>query len=494
MSVIRCWKSSITWVLAGMVVCSVAAQAQTQLSKTQRIEAVQGNLTSYAFIKNAPNQHMTLASRMTELHVPGVSIAAIRNGRIDWARGYGVCSLGGPLVTPKTLFGAASISKPFTAIAVLKLVEEGKIGLDTDVNQYLKRWKIPENQFTAQKKVTVRELLSHTSGIGTHLDDLYDPAQPVPTIVQMLNGEKPAKTDPVRVEAVPGTKFAYSNGGYLVLELLVEDVSGEPFAKFIEQNVLKPIGMNNTTYDDPLPPQWADRAATAYAENGTTATPPAKFYEPNLAAGGLWTTPTDLAKFLIELQREYAGTSHRVLNQAMAKLMMSAVSGPPAMRYGLGIEVRGKTQDTFVEHGGSALFQDDMVAYLRGNRDGIVVMTSGGDGGPLTDEVIRSAATAYHMPDFKPVGHAVVSVSPQVLHSYVGTYSYIKVFMQGDHLMAEIPIGSTPQRLYAESQTRFFVLDQPQELLFDRDSQGNVPSVEFITTIVHRVVARDSSR
>ena len=252
--------------------------------------------------------------------------------------------------------------------------------------------------------------------------------------------------------------------------------------------------MNDSTFDTPLSPEWADRAATAYAENGTTPTTPAKFYEPNLAAGGLWTTPTDLAKFLIELQREYVGTSHRVLDRAMAKLMMTAVSGPPAKRYGLGIEVGGSSPDCFVEHEGSALFQDDMIAYLGGNRDGIVVMTSGGDGGQLMGDVIRSAATVYDLPDFKSVEHTVTSVAPQVLRSYVGTYSFIKVSMQADHLMAEIPIGSHPQRLYPESETRFFVLDGPQELLFDRDPQGNTTKVEFITTIAHRVLARGSSK
>lgn len=489
MSVIRCRKNSMTWLCAGLIIFP-AIQAQTRLSKNQRIEAVQDHLTRYVSIKGAPNQQFILASRMAELHVPGVSIAAIRNGRIDWARGYGVRRLGGPPVTPQTLFCAASISKPITAMGVLKLVQEGRIDLDADVNQYLKRWKIPEDQFTAQKKVTVRELLSMTSGIGTRNDDLYDPAQPVPTIVQMLNGEKPAKMSPVRVEAVPGTKFAYSNDGYLVLELLVEDVSGEPFAKFIEKNVLQPIGMNDSTFDTPLPPEWANRAATAYAENGTTPTPASKFYEPNLAAGGLWTTPTDLAKFLIELQREYDGTSHRVLNQATARLMMTAVSGPSAMPYGLGIVVGGSPHDPYVEHQGSALFQDQMVMYLNGSRDGIVVMTSGGDGGQLMGDVIRSAATVYHLPDFKSVEHAVVGVSPQVLRSYVGTYVFVKVAMQGDHLMAEIPIGSIPQRLYPESQTRFFVLDGPQELSFDRDKQGNVTDVVFSTTIAHRVLKK----
>jgi CubicO group peptidase (beta-lactamase class C family) len=467
----------------------IPIQAQTS-PKDQRIIEVDNHLTSYSSIKDAPSQQWSLESRMAALHVPAVSIAAIKNGRIDWARAYGVRLLGGPLVTPKTLFAAASISKPVTAMGVLKLVEEGKISLDVDVNQYLKRWKLPENQFTIEKKVTVRELLSHTSGIGTHNGAIYDPAQPLPTIIQVLNGEKPATTPPVRVEAVPGSKFAYSNGGYLVLCLLVEDVSGEPFAEFMKENVLKPIGMNDSTFDA-LSPKEADHAATAYEENGTTPVPPSKFYEPNLAAGGLWTTPTDLAKFLIELQRESAGTSHRVLHQATARLMLTPISGPsPAMRVGLGIEVEGSAQDPYMRHGGSAFFQDEMVAYFHG--DGIVVMTSGGDGAALTGDVIRSAATVYSMPDFKSVEHSVIDIPPQSLGRYVGTYSFIKVAMQGGDLTAEIPIGTRPQRLYPESQTRFFVLNGPQILSFDLDGQGNVTGVEFSTQIVHRALKKNN--
>lgn len=277
-----------------------------------------------------------------------------------------------------------------------------------------------------------------------------------------------------------------------MLQLLVEDVSGEPFAQFMKQNVLMPIGMGDSTFDAPLPAKEVDRAATAYAENGTSPVPPEKFYEPNLAAGGLWSTPTDLARFLIELQREYAGNSHRVLHESMARLMLTAVAGPsPAMRVGLGIQVGGSATDPYIRHEGSAFFQDEMVAYLHG--DGIVVMTSGGDGAQLTGDVIRSAATVYHMPDFKSVEHTTVDVSPHILSSYVGTYSFVKVSMQDGNLVAEIPIGSSPQRLYPESQTRFFVLNGPQELIFDRDEQGSVTKVEFVTPITRRTVEKNDS-
>lgn len=458
--------------------------AQAVQSAQQRMEAVQDHLTRYVVIKNGKNDEMTLDSQMRALNIPAVSIAAIRNGVIDWARAYGVSSLHGAPVSTETLFGAASISKPVTALGVLKLVEDGKIDLDANVNQYLRRWKIPDNQFTAKQKVTVRELLNHTSGIGTHNGEIYDPSAPLPTILQLLEGEKPARTPPVRVESVPGTRFAYSNGGYLVLSLLIEDVTGEPFAEYMKRNVLDPVGMKNSTFDAPLLPNWQVRAATAYGGDGTSGIPATKFVEPNLAAGGLWSTATDLANLLLEVQREYEGKSHKVLDQQMVRMMLSPGMGPsPTRHFGLGFEVGGSQKDPYIRHEGSAYFQDDMVEYLRG--DGIVVMTSGGGGGALADEVVRSAGAVYGFPDFGPVERSIVTVPPSILPRFVGTYVYVKVALEGDHLTAEIPAGSPPVRLYPESPTRFFVLDGPQELSFILGSQQNVTGVQFITPIGH---------
>ncbi len=304
----------------------------------------------------------------------------------------------------------------------------------------------------------------------------------------MLKGERPARTAAVQVEVTPGTKFAYSNGGYLVLYLLIEDVTGKAFAEYMKHTVLEPIGMKDSTFDAPLPPRWAKHAATSYTERGT-ATPPEKFVEPNLAAGGLWTTPTDLAKLLLEVQREYAGTSHKVLHQQTIRTMiMPGKSQAKTSYWGLGFEVGGSPDNFYVRHEGSAYFQDDMVAYLRGA--GIVVMTSGGGGGALAEELVRSAATVYSFPDFKPIERSVVIVEQSTLSRFVGMYGYVKVAMNGDVLTAEIPAGSTPARLYPESPTHFFVLDEPQELSFNVDAQNNVTGVEFITPLSHHLLKK----
>ena len=167
------------------------AISQTDGSSARHEQAVEENLHYLAIIKGRPDPSMSLADQMLRLHVPGVSIAVIRDKRIDWSKGYGVARLGGPPVSASTLFGAASMSKPVTAMAVLRLVQEGKIDLDGDVNTYLKSWKIPANEYTKNHAVTIRELLSHTSGIGTHNGALYDPDKGVPSMLEILDGKAP---------------------------------------------------------------------------------------------------------------------------------------------------------------------------------------------------------------------------------------------------------------------------------------------------------------
>src|SRR5581483_5502592 len=395
------------WFLLIVSLMVQGAIGQTDRSAARHEKAVEDNLHYLAVIKGRPDPGMSLADQMSRLHVPGVSIAVIHDKRIEWSKGYGVARLGGPPVSASTLFGAASMSKPVTAMAVLRLVQEGKIDLDADVNTYLKSWKIPANEYTKDHPVTVRELLSHTSGIGTHNGMIYDPDKGVPSILEILDGKPPATTPPVRVEWEPGKKYAYANGGYLILELLITDLTGKSFAEAMRELVLAPIGMDHSTFQAPLSPAKAATAATAYDEGGASGTAPSHFVEPNAAAGGLWTTATDYAKFVIELEKEYAGESHRVLDQKMAMMMVTAGMGPSeSIRWGLGVRVG--PPHIYFEHGGSAVYQSDMVGYPAG--DGVVVLTNGGGGGSLSDQIVRSVAQAYGWPDFQPVEHTVVPV------------------------------------------------------------------------------------
>jgi CubicO group peptidase (beta-lactamase class C family) len=197
--------------------------------------------------------------------VPGVSIAVVDGGKLAWARGYGVTRAGSnDPVTPSTLFPAASISKAVTATATLRLVEQGRLALDEDVNVYLRSWKVPDSEYTTSEKVTLRHLLSHTAGTGVHMFPCYREGEPLPTLVEELDGIPPAKTAPVRVEAVPGTTWRYSGGGVLVEQLVLTDVTGEPFPALLRDLVLAPLGMDDSTFEQPVPSPLRARLAVEH--------------------------------------------------------------------------------------------------------------------------------------------------------------------------------------------------------------------------------------
>ena len=472
-------------ILVALASCGLAT-CQTTANGTPEARAreVEQNLTGMYFLEGESSQHATLAQRMADLHVPGVTIAAIRDGEIDWARGYGVVTLGGPAVTPCTLFSVESMSKPVTALAVLKLYEQGKIDVDRNVNDYLKRWKLPDSTLPGPKTVTVRQLLTHTSGIGTHSGELYDTSKPLPTLLTDLNGAPPSKNSAVRIEATPGSKFQYANGGYEVLELLIEDVSGESFASFVTKTVLRPADMKDSHYDVPTSEQLSAKAATAYFND--QAIRPNKYYNSNFAAGGLWSTATDMAKLLIEIQREYDGKSSRILKQSTIRQMLAP--GPqvmPGFLQGLGFEIGGKPGAHFMEHGGSGIFQDEMVAYFQGKRDGLVVMASGSNGGILVKEILRSAATAYGWPDYQPQSHRFLPMDASLISKFVGDYGPLRFKASPAGLAVEMPAGSVPERVYRDGPGHFFLLSGPQEFTFTNDENGHMQSLQFVTPLVN---------
>ena len=359
-----------------------------------------------------------LTERMAALHVPGVSVAVIHDGKIEWAKGYGVVSTGGAPVTPETLFQAASISKPVTAMAVMHLVQTGKLNLDTDVNQYLKSWKVPSNSFTEKTKITLRELLSHTAGMTVHGFSGYASDAPLPTLVQVLNGVKPANSPAIYVDIAPGSEWRYSGGGFVIAQQLLLDVTGEAFPAFMKETVLMPAGMSHSTYEQPLPKSRMNEVAIPYHSNGQ-ATPGGPHVYPEMSAAGLWTTPSDLAHFAIELQNALAGKS-TVLSTATAKEMLTPIKGG----WGMGIGVGGSAAHLYFQHNGANDgVQCNLVAYNSG--DGVAIMTNSDNGGQLAAEILRTIAYERMWPDFGPreiPNPANISLSADALHRYAGVY------------------------------------------------------------------------
>jgi CubicO group peptidase (beta-lactamase class C family) len=267
----------------------------------------------------------TLQELMERFGVPGVSVAVIKDFQIAWTKAYGQADVTTKSpVTPETMFQAASISKPVTAFAVMRLVDAEKLSLDEDVNRYLKSWKVPENEFTRGRPVTLRALLSHTSGTGDGFGfPGYSPSAERPTLVQILNGEKPSNVGRVSWERPPFTASKYSGGGTVVVQLLLTDTLGKPFHEIMRELVLDPVGMKNSTYEQPLPPQRDSNAARAHDGRGRAMDAKWHVY-PEQAPAGLWTTPTDLAKLAIELQKALRGES-RILSRGAAQEMITPV-------------------------------------------------------------------------------------------------------------------------------------------------------------------------
>ncbi len=363
-----------------------------------RIQRVENGLLPATVVKGQPPPTMKLAERMGFHNTPGVSIAVINNGVVEWARGYGVREAGGSdPVTVDTRFQAASISKPVAAVAALRLVKQGRLKLDEDVNLRLVSWKVPENEFTREKKITLRGLLSHGAGLTVHGFGGYASDEPTPTLLQTLDGAKPANSAPVRVDITPGSKWRYAGGGYNVLQQLLIDVTKTAFPQLMREVVLDKLGMNHSAYEQPLPKNLWTQAASGHRDNGEKIKGGWHTY-PEMAAAGLWTTPTDLARFAIELQKAKAGKSKKVLSPEMVGQMLTEQIGA----WGLGLGLEGKGQAALFRHGGANEgFRCFMVAYIETGQ-GAVIMTNSDRGDALAGEILRSIAREYGWPSYLP--------------------------------------------------------------------------------------------
>jgi CubicO group peptidase (beta-lactamase class C family) len=374
------------------------AQAPNSIQNSsldERIMRIENGLSPEASRGKSSKATFNIAERMKFYKVPGVSVAVINGGAIEWARGYGVKQTSNDApVTPETLFQAASISKPVSAMASLKLVQEGVLNLDEDVNNKLVSWKVGDNRFTKAQKVTLRNILSHSAGLSTDGFDGYSSGQPIPTLLQILNGAKPANSDPVKVSGNLNQKFQYSGGGYVVLQQLLSDVTGKPFSQFMQENVLDKLGMVNSTYQQPLPDSKRGLVASGHNDIGEMISGAWHTY-PEMAAAGLWTTPSDLARFAIEIQQAASGKQSKILDQKIVNEMLT----PQVGGWGLGFELPGKGETSrFAHSGGNEGYKCLMVAF-KNTGQGAVIMTNSDKGFSLAMELLQSIKKEYQWRD-----------------------------------------------------------------------------------------------
>ena len=437
-----------------------------------QINAIEQGLLPPVILTGDPHPARSLADEMRKWNVPAVSIAIIHNHQIVWARGYGTVSRGGAPVTPATLFQAASISKSITAMAALHLVQTGRLSLDAPIQTELKSWSLPQNNFTAQQSVTLRELLSHTAGTSVHGFPGYAADAPVPTLKQVLDGARPANTDPITVTSRPGQAFSYSGGGFTIVQQLLIDATGTPFPNLMKTLVLDPVGMRNSSFEQPLSPALLTHAALPVDSAGTPL-PGGPHTYPEMAAAGLWTTPTDLATWVIEMQRSLEGKANHVLSREMAELMITPVKNNYAL--GVGLEGSGKNP-AFTHTGGNAGYRDIYIGYRDG--DGAVIMTNGDNGGAVYSELLRSIARTNRWPDFKAAERTAISLPTANLAPFVGRFNAGDLpgfeILNGQNQLqlrfADIP--TTP--LSAATANTFFTTESPLpiELRFTSPDAG----------------------
>ncbi|MBN6100644.1 serine hydrolase [Xanthomonas sp. CFBP 8703] len=405
----------LTLLALGVVSCNIAGAAPPASSAQMR--RVETGLLPAVVVQDQATTTLSLREQMDALHVPGVSIAVIHGGRVDWAKGYGVTAADGAPVDARTLFQAGSVSKPVAAMAALKLVQDKRLALDAPVNALLKTWKLPDSVYTRDHPVTLRQLLSHSAGTSVHGFDGYAQGAAVPTLQQVLDGQAPANSAPVVVDAPVGERYRYSGGGYTVMQQLLIDVGGKPFPDLLRDSVLAPLRMEASGYTQPLPAAVLAKAAQPHDAMGQPIAGGAHVY-PELAAAGLWSNAEDLARYALELCAASAGHG-RVLSAASVRGMLTPVRGD----YGLGLQIGGHGARRYAYHDGSnAGYKATLVVYPD-RCDGAVVLSNGDQGYQLGLEIVRAVAAAYDWPDFRPIQRQAASVDIAVLRRFVGSFA-----------------------------------------------------------------------
>lgn len=474
-------KNTFLPILSAFLLLSCANESENEKKKlNERITRIENGLQPNLQIQGDSIPTYNIEERLRELDIPGVSIAVINEGKLEWAKGYGMAdrSQNRP-VTPETLFLAGSISKPVAALRAHQLVEEGTISLDSNVNTYLSSWQVPDNEYTTKEKVTLRRILNHTAGLTVWGFPGYDKGDTIPSPVEVLNGM--GNTDSVRVYKEPGESWMYSGGGYTIMQVAITDLENKSFPKIMQDKVLNPLGMTSSTFENPLPDRYHSIAATGYRSNGDEVEGKWPIY-PEMAAAGLWTTPSQLIRYAQNIQNSYQTKGDGLLKAATVSEMLT----PGMENHGLGPVVN---EHTFGHGGADEGFRADLTAWKE-QPIAVVIMVNS-DNGSIIQEILLSIAKEYQLPGIEPMTRTVGNASIEERTLLVGTYDFgnrgvANIAIKENGLEITGTFSENPIMLLPESGNKYFNQNSGTYYTF-LEEDGTVTGLQFWNNVGKKI-------
>lgn len=472
---------SVLLIIALFQSCAEESNTNTTVDLIKRVES---GLTTRVYIEG--DSTWSIEERMKHYGIPGVSIAIIHNGEIAWTKAYGVTDTKSQTpVTTQTLFQAAATSMPVTAYGALGLVEQHQLDLDENVNSYLKSWKVPENDFTKKKKVTIKNLLNHSAGIYPRGTGNYSINANIPTLVEILNGTPPAINEPITVNKVPGQSVRFAYASYVPIQQMMLDVEGKTFPEIMQKYVLAPLEMNNSTFHQSLTTSQLAKAATGYLQDGSMVEGRKKIY-PSMASSGLWTTAEDYAKFLTNVLQTLNGKRTKGLSKELTKLMGTpyGVSNSSGWSFtlGLGFQLLNRNDDIYLRHHGwNTGFYAEIVAH-RDKGYGVVVMTNS-TFPDFNAEVIRSVAQTYDWDNYVPV-YKKMQIESSSIDEITGRYQsddvIIEIFQKDNQLFYKNILDEQGVELIKVSDSLFVRRNSSRFIQFNPDVKHGTFNLQYL--------------
>jgi len=460
--------------------CAEESNTDTTIDLIKKVET---GLTTRVHI--AGDSTWSIEERMKHYGIPGVSIAVINNGKIAWTKGYGVVDKESKApVTEQTLFQAAATSMPVTAYGALRLVEQNKLGLDENINSYLKSWKVPEIEFTKEKKVTIRNLLNHSAGIHPRGTGSYSINEKNPTLVEILNGASPAKNEPITVNKEPGESVRFAYASYVPIQQMMLDVEGKTFPEIMHELVLQPLEMNNSTFNQSLTAEQLTKVATGYLQDGSMVKGRREIY-PVMASYGLWTTAEDYAKFITNIQQTLKGKSTKGLSKDLTELMGTpyGVSNSGwSFTLGLGFQLFNRNDEIYLRHHGwNTGFYAEIVAH-RDKGYGVVVLTNS-TFPEFNAEVMRSVALAYDWSNYVPV-HQKMQIEQSSVDEITGRYQsddlIVEIYQKDNQLFYKNILDEQGVELIKVSDSLFVRRNSSRFIQFKPDSENAAVNLQYL--------------